>query len=323
MQAFSLEKEPFLEVADADFYFSTPALTARMAELRAAIEDGHVLLVDEEGSGKSTLLDSFTEAACERLRVFRLSVDEDQSAKEIAHALVSTFGLPPREPVAAELRDADTLLELLTTRAQLAVIVIDDTHRLEPAALEQLVYLAKRWEAYSVRFLICAEPGLKERLDALPEGNCFPGSVTTLEMPRLDREQVSDYLHMCLFRAGLVGDSPFDPSLVSKVTEEARGLVGAIGPIAKELLKEAGRKGRDNGARNGMRDTRRRWPVAVVAVAALGMLLTVAVPSTSTSQDKMESRRHLEVFRSGIKPAPGQSALNRRERSASADTAWP
>ena len=320
MQAFSFEKEPFPDAADGEFFFSTPALTARLAELCAAIENGHVLLMDEAGSGKSTMLDSFAGASCEDWRIFRLCVGEHHSAKEFTHALVSTFGLPLREPIAAELRDADTLLELLTTRSQIAVIVIDDVHLLERAALEQLLYLAKRWEPYSVRFLICAEPGLKAQLDSLPDDNCLTGRVTTLAVPRFDLEQVSDYLHMCLFRAGLVGDSPFDPTVVSEVTKKARGLVGAIDPIARDLLKENGTKGR-KGGRGGA--AMRRWPVAIVAVAGLGALLTVAVPSPSTPQDRMASHRHLEVFRSGINPAPRESALNRRERSASADSARP
>ena len=96
--------------------------------VRAAIAHGHVLLVDEKGSGKSTMLEGFADEACERLRVFPLQVREGQDAKQFAHDLVSTFGLPLREPIAAELRDADTLLELLSARSQMAVIVIDDAH---------------------------------------------------------------------------------------------------------------------------------------------------------------------------------------------------
>jgi hypothetical protein len=142
-------------------------------------------------------------------------------------------------------------------------------------------------------------------------------------MPRFDHEQVSDYLHMCLFRAGLAGDSPFDPAIVSKVTERARGLVGAIDPIARELLDEARGERRDGsrgGRGDGARLVARRWPVAVVAAAGLGVLLTVAVPGSSAPPNELESRRHLEVFRSSITPAPKESAENRRERSASADS---
>jgi type II secretory pathway predicted ATPase ExeA len=323
MRPFSLEKEPFPDAAEREFYFSTPALTACLEELGRSIESGHVLLVDDAGSGKTTMLENFVESANERWRIFRLQAREHDDAKEFAHALVSTFGLPLREPVAAELRDADTLLELLTTRSQFAVIVIDDVHRLEADALEQLLYLAKRWEGYSVRFLICAEPALIENLESLPEDNGFPGSVTTLAMPRFDHEQVGDYLHMCLFRAGLVGDSPFDPALVSTVVERARGLVGAIDPIARELLDEAGSHGRIRGRDDDARGVSRRWPVAVVAAAGLGALLTVAVPGISRSPGEAQSQGHAEVFRSGITPAPRKSAGRRMERSAAADSAGP
>ena len=323
MSTFSLEQEPFPEAGGDDFYFSTPALTAHLEELCEAIDRGNVLLLDEQASGKSTMLDSFVEAARERWRIFRVQAHAQISAKEFVHELVSTFGLPPREPAAAELRDADTLLELLTTRSQIAVIVIDDVHRLESGVLEQLLYLAKRWERYSVRFLICAETSLIDQLDSLHEGARFPGAVTTLGMPRLDHEQVGDYLHMCLFRAGLVGDSPFDPAIVATVTEKAGGLVGAIDPIARELLVEAGGRRRDHGYLNPERITARRWRAALVTAAGLGVLLAVAVPVFSASQSSVESHNHLEGFRPSITLAPRESTDDLRERSATADSAAP
>ncbi len=323
MSAFSLDKEPFPEAGGDEFYFSTPALTARLDELCGAVDRGNVLLLDEQGSGKSTMLDSFVEAVCERWRIFRLQASARMSAKEFLHELVSTFGLPPREPAAAELRDADTLLELLSTRSLVAVIVIDDVHLLKNSALEQLVYLARRWERYSVRFLICAEPGLIDRLESLREGDHFPGEVTTLGMPRFDQEQVSDYLHMCLFRAGLVGDSPFDPAIVASVTEKARGLVGAIDPLARELLGAAGEKQCHLSRGDPERRRARRWPVAVVAVAGLGVLLMAALPGFSSPQSKVESRQHLEVFQSRIRLAPREGTGDLLERSATADSVAP
>ncbi|GMQ77272.1 MAG: hypothetical protein BMS9Abin01_2600 [Gammaproteobacteria bacterium] len=323
MSAFSLEKEPFPEAAGDEYYFSTPALTARLEDLCEAIDRGHALLVDEEASGKSTMLDSFVEASCERWRIFRLQARAPMSAKKFVHELVSTFGLAPHESVAAQLSDADTLLELLTTRSQVAVIVIDDVHLLESTVLEQILFLAKRWERYCVRFLICAEPDLTTRLESLREGGNFSGRATTLDMPRFDHEQVSDYLHMCLFRAGLVGDSPFDPAIVANVTEKACGLVGAIDPIARQQLDEAGVQRRNRGGGHRAQVIARRWPVAVLAAAGLGVLLTVATPGFSTSQNKVEPRRHRDVFRSSITLAPEQSVEQRRALSASVDSAAP
>ena len=324
MSAFSLENEPFPEAAGDEYYFSTPALTARLEDLCGAIDRGHVLLLDEEASGKSTMLDSFVESACGRWRIFRLQARARVSAKKFVHELVSTFGLPPRESVALQLSDADTLLKLLTTRSHVAVIVIDDVHLLESTVLEQILFLVKRWEHYCVRFLICAEPDLMKRLKSLHEGDNFPGSATTLDMPRFDHEQVSDYLHMCLFRAGLVGDSPFDPAIVANVTEKACGLVGAIDPIARQLLDDAGVERRNRGRGHRAQIVARRWPVAVVAaVGLIGVLLTVAIPGFSTSQNKVEPRRHRDMFRSGITLAPKERVEERRELSASADSAAP
>ncbi len=325
MSAFSLEKEPFPEAAGDPYYFSTPALTARLEDLCAAVDRGHVLLVDEEDSGKSTMLDSFVEATCERWRIFRLQARTSMCAKSFTRELVSAFGLAPRESVAAQLRDADTLLEKLTTQSRVAVIAIDDVHLLDSTVLEQILYLMKRWERTCARFLICAEPDLMKRLESLREGGDFPGGATTLDMPRFDREQVSDYLQLCLFRAGLAGDSPFDPAIVTNLTEKARGLVGAIDPVARQLLDEAGveRRNRGRGRGRGRRAqvVARRWPVAVIAAAGLGVLLTAANPGISTSRIEVEPGRHRDVFRSSITLAVEESVKERGGLSASADSA--
>ena len=319
MSAFSLEKEPFPVPGAGEFYFSTPALVARREELTGAIEDGHVLLIDEQASGKSTMLDDFAEAAGERWRVFRLQGDECMNAKDFAHALVGMFGLPTREPPAAALRDADAFLELLTGQSRLAVIVIDDAHRLEADAFDQLLYLAKRWSQYSVRFLICGEPRLSERLQAGGAGERLPGCVAMFDMPRFDHEQVNDYLHLCLFRAGLVGDSPFDPEVVAMIAQRAEGLVGAIDPIARELLASA--EIGAHRARGGKRDHAavRRWSLAVVAAAGLGALLSMALPGTGNSAMKAHSESYPRTFKSGITLESRHTGAGLQMRSATPD----
>jgi len=321
MSTFSLENEPFPQAPGEEFYFSTPALAARLADLGEGLRRGHVLLMDEEASGKSTMLDKLAAAHGEQWRIFRLQAREQQGAKDLLHDLMSAFGLPIREPAAAELRDADTLLELLSSRSQLAVIVIDDAHRLERAALEQLVYLARRWQAYSVRFLICAEPTLAGQLASLDDGARLPEPVATLAMPRFGCEQVSDYLHLCLYRAGLVGDSPFDPAGVAAVTDKAEGLVGAIDPTAREFLKAGISNRPEHDAREQIGP--RRWPAALVAVAGLGVLLMVALPAPGISQADEQAGDSVEVFRSSITLAPLEVAEDGRDSSATADAVAP
>lgn len=319
MSAFSLERDPFPCAGSGVFYFSTPALTARLDALRDALGRGHVLLVDDAGSGKSTALDKLVETADEGARIVRLQGREQQSAKDFVHALMSGLGLPPREPVAAELRDADTLLELLAGRARSAIILVDDAHRMESEPLEQLLYLARRWEPFQVRFLLAGEPALTEKLASLSGADDLRRDATTLGLPRLDHAEVSDYLHMRLFRAGLAGDSPFDASVVTRVTEASRGLVGAIDPVARELLAEVENARRGGATAPGA--PLRRWPLGLVAVAGLGVLLTVALPEPSTSVEQGSDRG--EGFRSSITLEAGETVKNPRRRSASADSFTP
>jgi len=270
MPAFSLQTDPFPEDTDTGHYFDTPALAAQQDALLGIIENGDVLLVDAFGSGKSTALERFVATVDGRMRVFFVRMRTSHDARALSDALVGALGLPLREPVAAELRDADAFLELVTGRGQRAVIVIDDAHRLERGALEQLLYLFKRWERYNVRFLIGAEPELCERLEGLDAADRLFGRVTRLDMPRFDDEQIGDYLNLCLYRAGLSGDSPFDADRIARIAARARGLVGAVDPAARALLNESmleGSRGCDGPQRSA-----RRWSRAIVAVAALGVV---------------------------------------------------
>ena len=304
MRDFNLQTDPFEEGAGRRFYFDAPGFAARHEAILGAIEDGDVLLVDEAGSGKSTALDRFAAATAAHMRVFFVRVHAAHDAKALSNALVSALGLPLREPVAAELRDADAFFELLGGRGQLAVVVIDDAHRLEGGALEQLVYLSKRWERYRVRFLIGAEPELCERLEGLDAAVPLLGRTMRMAMPRLDAEQVGDYLNICLYRAGLSGDSPFDAERVSRVAARARGLVGAVAPAAREILDECMRADAQT-----QRLPARRRSLALAAGAAFALLAVLAfpwkTPSGATSLEAPESRpgvTHADqtAFRSSI-----------------------
>jgi type II secretory pathway predicted ATPase ExeA len=326
MSASSAKMPPFEHADGAAFYFSTPALEARREALCNAVVCGHVLLVDEEGSGKSTMLEHMGETAAPNWRVFRLRAEPQMGAKDFVHALVSNFGLPTREPAAAELRDADALLEVLTARSQIAVIFIDDAHRLACSSFDQLLYLSKRWQHYSVRFVLCADPSLMKTLEARPAGERLAGRVAEFNMPRFDREQVSDYLHLSLFHAGFEGDSPFDPGAVAMVTERTRGMVGAIAPVASELLDESvsGRWSQSGGGgARRMGAAARRWPAIMVAAAGLGLLLTLAVPDSSRSKIRIESRHQTGSFRSDITLAPSKLDERRQRRSTAADRLTP
>ena len=324
MRAFNLDTDPFADGSERHLYFDTPALADRHEALLGAIEDGDILLADEAGSGKSRALERFAAAAGAHMRVFAVRARVSHDAKALSDAVVSALGLPLREPVAAQLRDADAFLELLGGRGQLAIVVIDDAHRLEGGALEQLVYLSKRWERYRVRFLLAAEPELCDRLGRLDAGSRLLDRVTRMAMPRLDAEQIGDYLNICLYRAGLSGDSPFDADRVASIASRTRGLVGAVEPAARELLEELMRSDARRGHRS--RAPARRRSLALAAGAAFAVLAVVAFPWKSPTGamplDPPASPRAARgagetAFRSSIAPLPSRGIGVRPESSAS------
>lgn len=320
MPAYKIEREPFPEERSDPFFMTTPALSARLDALAGALRRGHALLVDAPGSGRSALLERLVHTAPDGWRVVRPVLPPATDEKAFVRTLLEGLGLTPREPAAAALRDADTLLEMLAGRGVAPVIVVDDAGNLDEGAARQLGYLARRWDPLGARFLVVAEPGPTADLLAGAGGDGLPGDVTAFDMPRFDEGQVGDYLHMCLFRAGLAGDSPFDAALVARVARESGGRIGAVGPIARGMLAEAGVGNAPGPGRGGgTKATGRRWPLAVAAIAGAGILLTLAIPGTSSSLGAVGARRDAPAFQSRIRPLGGLAGREERRGSAPAD----
>ena len=64
----------------------------------------------------------------------------------------------------------------------------------------------------------------------------------------------------------------------------------------------------------------RRVPAALLAVAGLGIFLTLAVPGPSASQADKQARDRAQVFQSSITLAPRESIEDTRNPSATADS---
>ena len=130
---------------------------------------------------------------------------------------------------------------------------------------------------------------------------------------RHDRDRRTPGTPRLLLPRWLFGGQPFD------FAEQQQKLVDALFRFTRRVGVGDGQQpvgGRVQGVA-------RRWPVAVIAAAGLGVLVTVAVPESSRSQAKVESRHQVEGFRCNISLAPRDRAKRFRRRSASADSLGP
>ncbi len=251
--------------AAGDAYVATPELAQHLDLLHHLIQYSDLLLVvrGARGAGKTALLERLVAAAGEGWRICRIEASAALDEQRILEALCAGFGL--REHGGPRIELLKSHLEALHRSHQVALVAVDDAHRLPPATLELLLDLASGWEGFKARVLL------------LYEGHDFPAPGSPVEeiahvvdLPPLDEAHTASYLRQRLAAAGIEpGESPFTPAVVRSIHKASGGLPGAIDSLASQVL--ASRRPAPAAAARAV-----RWwmPVAAATViAALALTL--------------------------------------------------
>jgi DamX protein len=242
LAVYGIRKNPFPIGEADDFFFSTPSLEAHIRALRNLVEYGDLLLVISgvEGAGK-------THAS--------MTVDS------LVDALLTGFGV--------HARGDDTMADEALLRSHLAqahndgdiaVLAVDDAHLLPRTCTDFLLGLAQQHDDIELRVMFATEPG------RLGFSTSDPKHVHVVVLKPFDVQQCGDYLHTRLSHAGLVGDSPFDASVVDEIHQDSGGIPGEIHPLAVHALL----------ANADTPRLRHRTPMTRRALAYLALVLVVA-----------------------------------------------
>jgi general secretion pathway protein A len=244
---YGLAESPFDLPADPRFLFHWDSHDRVLRSIATAIgrHDGTILLTGEAGAGKTTLARALV-AQLGRRTLVSFVTDPVAAARDLLQTVLVDFGVISRADAASgRLRDASrddlasTLRDFLSSLSALqavALVVIDDAHRLPAAILGDLQVLAEIASEHTLlQVLLVGEPDLAARLssDELQAWSRLIG--LRAELGPLSAGDVADYVAHRLAVAGTT-DALFDASALARLHELSRGTPRAVNLIADRAL---------------------------------------------------------------------------------------
>lgn len=221
-----------------EFFFTTPALRLRLDLVRDYVQadEAPVLVSGESGSGKSAFLDQIVCRADSCWRLVRIPAVASFTPFEIVSFINTELRLPVGDSMDRMIEELDEFLARVAMRGRIAVIVVDDAHRLAEDALVELVSLGRRLACGNLRLLMTALPELRCRLTALFAGTRAPMRPHVITIPSLDKREVASYIDMKLYHAGVDDWRPFSRSIIDDIAHGSRGHPGRIDAMTDEIL---------------------------------------------------------------------------------------
>jgi general secretion pathway protein A len=252
---FGLQRNPFHASSDPQFFFSTAANDAALAQLVFGIESrqGIVLLTGEPGTGKTTLLHCL-------LNWLR---SHSYSSSYVFHSLLSSAGLLEmilRDfGISCASRAKSGLLaaleEWLLRRhksGDCPVIVIDEAQALSTRALEELRMLLNLEipGAKLVQIVLAGQPALDEKLRRPGLEQLRRRIMFHCKLPVLTPEETAGYIASRLARAGAPKSELFPEDVVGAVFAHSQGVPRIINQLCEHALLAAYADRRDSVSRD-------------------------------------------------------------------------
>jgi type II secretory pathway predicted ATPase ExeA len=243
LQHFGLTAPPFDRAVPPEGVLRHASFTDALERLRFAVDSrGPGLLVAPPGTGKSVLL----EALCAGLPPGEVRV--------IATALTSCgpfglvgqlavrYGTPGRRTTA---QTAAALLDELGRSAKTEVLVLDESHRLPDASLEELRLLGQLDFDRRVPFvlLLAGQPAWRARLQQPDFDALWQRLVVRTSLAPLTDRESAEYLDR---RPRAVGARAmlFRPGAVDLLFQHSRGIMRRLNQLATGALLGAAHAGR-------------------------------------------------------------------------------
>jgi type II secretory pathway predicted ATPase ExeA len=235
---------PFAPNAGREGFFESAAVREALQRLSDAVGDREpfLLVTGEPGCGKTALVRESFARRGDDVRAAWVSLPA-RTETELVEEVVRRFGGdPPADASAPRLVACfEHALAEIAALGQLATIVVDDAHALEPPMLEQLRMLvnAAQRAGHRIEVLLAGLPSLEARLEE-PALAALRQRVSV--RCRLERLSVADtrrYLQHRVTAAGGDGPGLFERRACREIATQSRGLPREINALATEALRLA------------------------------------------------------------------------------------
>src|SRR5437588_544333 len=228
-QFFGLSKDPFSMTPDPAFLFLTSAHREALAGVTYSIwsRKGFVVLTGDAGTGKTTLLTRiFQSIPSTRVR-FSVVLNPMLTPGEFLELALLDFGLTD---IPASKAQRLTLLQQflidIHSKGQLAVLVVDEAHKLPPDVLEEIRLLSnfELAEAKLLQIVLAGQTELGGVLNRQDMRQLKQRIAMRLVIHPLSPTGVEHYIEHRWAKAGASKPHPFHPDAIARIAEFSHGI---------------------------------------------------------------------------------------------------
>src|SRR5687768_10332476 len=238
-QFYGLKRSPFALTPDPSLLFMTSVHREASAGLAYSIlsKKGFTVLTGEAGTGKTTLLHSVIRSIPKEKMCFSFVLNPSLAKEEFLEWALADFGLPRGLTKAERLMRLETFLLEVHKAGKVAVLFIDEAHRLSVDTLEEIRLLTnfETEQEKLLQIVLVGQDELEDMLDRRELRQLKQRVGAWLRVRPLAMQQVGTYIS---HRWTRVGDrpSPFSAAAVSLIGELSAGVPRIINSICDNAL---------------------------------------------------------------------------------------
>jgi len=238
---FGLQKLPFNLTPDPEFLFPFPKHQEALAGLRYAIlgRKGFVVLTGDAGTGKTTLLSAVISQLPTGKVLSSILLNPTLSPSEFLELLMLDFGITNIPASKAQrLWALQGFLMEAHRKDRIAILVIDEAHKLSAEVLEEIRLLGN-YEFGPDKFMQIVLLGQCELDDLLDRHDLrqFKQRIALrLYIDPLTAAETAEYIRFRWAKAGGIGEPPFTPEAIEDVARWSAGIPRLINSICDSAL---------------------------------------------------------------------------------------
>jgi general secretion pathway protein A len=273
LEAFGLQRDPFVDTADPAFYYETMATASNRRRLYDCLAQGRGLAVvlGPVGAGKTSLFNAVTAHLLDDPRfIVGLILDPTfDSEAQLLETIIAALGFPA-SPASIEagvqprrLREhlKRCLFETTATDGRQAILLIDEAQLLPDQLLETLRTLLN-FQLDERKLLSIGLAGQAEIVQAiLRRPNLSDRVALWLDLRPLTEPEAGGLIDHRLRCAGYARErSPFAPDALHELWRRSQGLPRRLGALAREALEIAAERGARDVSHVDIEDAAHRLP---------------------------------------------------------------
>lgn len=249
-QHFGLQRDPFLDTSDPQFYLELPAVRRNLRRVLTGIEEsrGLTVVIGPPGAGKTSLSTSVEQVLLgdENVIIGKILDPTFASDVEFLHAIARVFGLNLKSQSSSVLKNSikNFFFDMVVVEKRTLVLLIDEAQNLTGDGLETLRLLLN-FQIPEKKLLNLILFGQDELSRLIGDRENFNDRVDTyVRLEPLDTSASASLVEHRLMRAGKMPMvEVFAPDALERAIAAGSGLPRRLTNIVRSAMTEAADRG--------------------------------------------------------------------------------